>query len=710
MGELWYVKTITDAFKDLYSSESGLSSGEAKNRLQQYGPNKLPEAKVDSLFTIFFRQFQSPLIYILLIACLTVFVMGDYADGGIILFVLLFNAVIGTFQEGRAQNTLLALKKFAETNATVLRDGKEAVIPDYEIVPGDVVILQEGDKVSADARIIEENNIMIDEAALTGESDPIHKNAEPLKGSALQTADQKNIVFKGTTVVAGHGKALVVSTGLETVFGKISKELSMIDSEIPLKGNIRALSKAIIIVVFSSTSFLFVIGILLGNSVRDMFKTVVSLAVSIIPEGLPIVLTLILAGGVWRMSKRNALVKKLQAVESLGQARIIAVDKTGTLTKNEIILQNVFIDGKYYEVTGNGYNPKGEFLLEQDSIDPLHHPALLLAGKIAAFGTNNNLIYDEEKKTWRASGDPTEAAIVVFARKLGFKEAVLAKETPRLSEIPFDYKYKFHATTHKENGEIVASIIGAPEVILEKCTDYWHDGKRHELTKEKRNEFESTLIEMSKKGLRVLAFATRATPPEKLKIEDIHKLTFVGFFGLKDMLRPEVHEAMRRTKEAGMKVVMITGDHKDTAIAIATEAGIYKKGDTVLTGEDLNKLSEKELADVIKNVTVFARVTPEHKLHIVKAYKHSGEIIAMTGDGVNDAPSLVAADLGVSMGKIGTEVAKEASDIILLDDNFGSITFAIEEGRNIYKTIKKVLLYLFSTSLGEMLTITVALL
>ncbi len=710
MDYAWHTKKVNDIFTILHSNEDGLSKEEAISRLEKYGLNKLPDVKVDSLLIIFLRQFQSPLIYILILASLIVFLMHEFVDGSIILFVLLFNAVVGTIQEGKAQNTLLALKKFAETNTKVLRDGKELVIPDYEVIPGDVVILQEGDKVPADARIILSNNLTVDEATMTGESQPVHKFDDILSTINLPTADQKNMVFKGTNVVAGNGRVVVVATGLETVLGKISKEIAVINTEIPLKVNIRYLTRLIIATVATICTSIFILGIFLGHSIREMFTTVVSLAVSIIPEGLPIVMTLVLATGVWRMSKRNALVKKLQAVEALGQAKVIAVDKTGTLTKNEILLQKIYVGGKTFNVSGEGYNPEGEITLNNGKIDPLNHPELLLAGKLAAFVTNNGVVFDKEAKQWQATGDPTESSLSVFAQKVGFHKEVLEKESPRLSEIPFDYKNKYHAVSHKIDGTIDLTVLGAPEKILEITTKMWHEGKAHPLSEEKKKELEAELVKLSQEGLRVLAFALKDNVSGDIKPKDVEKLTFVGFFGLKDTLRPEVHEAMQKAISAGIKVVMITGDHKITAEAIAREAGIYHVGDTILTGEDIDNLSEDEFTNMLDKVSVFARVTPDHKLKIVRAYKRKGVIVAMTGDGVNDAPSLVAADLGISMGKIGTEVAKEASDIVLLDDNFASIIAAIEEGRSIYKTIKKVILYLFSTSFGEVFTIIGALL
>ncbi|KKS96581.1 hypothetical protein A3B05_02085 [Candidatus Giovannonibacteria bacterium RIFCSPLOWO2_01_FULL_43_160] len=696
----WHAKTIPEILDALHSREQGLTKEEATKRLKEYGQNYLPEGKVTSLHIIFLRQFQSPLIYILLAASIIVFAMGETIDGSIILTVLIFNAIVGTIQEGKAQNTLRALKKFVETKATVLREGKELIISDSEVVPGDIIILQEGDKAPADARIIAAANLKIDEAALTGESEPVHKIADTLERDGLPITEQKNMIFKGTHVLAGNGRAIVVATGIETVIGKISKEIAAIDTEIPLKTNIRYLSRLIIITVAGISALLFFLGIVSGKSVKEMFTTIVSLSVSIIPEGLPIVMTLILATGVWRMSKRNALVKKLQAVEALGQARVIAVDKTGTITKNEMVIQKVYLDGKFFEIGGIGYEPKGAIQLNGNVVDSVNHPELLFAGKIAAFCASAHVMFSEEEKVWRVAGDPTEAAMLVLAQKLGFYKDDLERESPLVGEIPFDYKLKYHATIHRFDGQKFLAVVGAPEVILNLS----------QISKEEKQKLESVFLSMSQEGLRIIALAETRDAPEILAPEEIKSLTFVGFFGMKDALRPEVAGAMQKAVSAGIRVVMITGDHKVTARAIAKEAGIYQDGDTILTGQDIDAFSDNELSEKLAGTSVFARVTPEHKLRIIKAYKARGEIVAMTGDGVNDAPSLVAADLGVAMGKIGTEVAKEASDIVLLDDNFGSIVSAVEEGRSIYKTIKKVILYLFSTSLGEALTITGALL
>lgn len=711
---LWHTEELSTIFRTLQTSEAGLTAEEAARRLTEDGPNSFPETKPDGHLRIFVRQFQSPLIYLLLAASGAVFFLGEVADASIILFVLMFNAVVGTIQEGRAQNTLRALKQYVETTAAVIRDGVEMSISDYEVVRGDILLLREGEKVASDARVIVSNGMKADEASLTGESEPVSKitgalNESATSGAGRPVAEQKNMVFKGTNIVIGNGQAVVVATGIRTIIGAIAKDISTIDTEIPLTASIRHLSHAVIGVVAGTCAILFVLGLLRGEDTITIFTTAVSLAVSIIPEGLPIVLTLVLATGVWRMSKRSALVKKMQAVEALGQARIIAVDKTGTITKNELVIREVWTNGKTFSIGGVGYEPKGTVMTGDSVVDAANHPELLLLGKMAALSANARVVFSEADKRWRVSGDPTEAAIRVFGEKVGFKKDDMVRESPLISEMPFDYRRKYHASVSAVDGNNFLTISGAPEAVLALCTQVWRDGKHHLLHHTDRADIEHMFVEMSGRGLRVVAMATREHFSESLTPETIHHLTFVGFFGMQDVLRVEVAEAMARAASAGIRVVMITGDYELTARAIATEAGIWKEGDELLTGVMIDELSDAELATRVTKVSVFARVTPEHKLRIITAYKRRGETIAMTGDGVNDAPSLVAADLGVAMGKTGTEVAKEAADIVLLDDNFGSIISAVEEGRSIYITIKKVILYLFSTSLGEAMTIIGAL-
>lgn len=704
---MWHTKSTEAVLADLGSNLEGLTGAESKNRLLKYGQNKLPDAKADCLLVTFFRQFQSPLIYILFAAAIITFFLREYTDGGLILFVLFFNAVAGTFQEGKAQNTLLALKNYVTTKATVLRDNKELIVLDNELVPGDIVILQEGEKIPADARLLVTNQLRLDESALTGESIPVGKINDILEASNLPISEQKNMVFKGTHIVAGNGKAVVTATGTDTFIGKISKEITIIDTEIPLKANIRYLSRLIVIAVLVVCTLLFFLGLLRGNTLSEMLKIVVSLVVSIIPEGLPIVMTLILATGVWRMSKRNALVKKLQAVEALGQTRIIAVDKTGTITKNEMVIQKVFVNDKYFEVTGEGYEPKGEITYNGAPVQSKDYPELGSLALHAALASGANLTFDNEK--WQVAGDPTEAAMLVFAQKLEVEKDKIEKDMPKLAEAPFDYRLKLRAIINQKGSNRIMTVSGAPEAILKLSQKIWRSGRFEKLSSAEIKKLEATFQEMSQKGLRVVALATSDKVSNNLKLNEFQSLTFLGFLGMKDALRKEIHDAIQKAHLAGVRIVMITGDHPITAKVVANEAGIFSDGDIILTGDELEKLSKAGLSEKLGSTSVFARVTPEHKLKIIRAFKARGEIVAMTGDGVNDAPSLVAADLGVAMGKIGTEVTKEAADIVLLDDNFGSIISAVEEGRAIYKTIKKVILYLFSTSVGEVLTISGAL-
>jgi Ca2+-transporting ATPase len=709
MENKYYNRDVDEILNEFQSSERGLKKDEAENRLLKFGANKLPEAQADSLAIIFLRQFQSPLIFILLLATAVVFLTGEKTDGFVILFVLFFNAIVGTIQEGRAQNIFASLKNFIKTSASVVREGEEYIIPDEEITPGDIIILREGEKVPADARLIEADTLKIDEAALTGESDPKFKLAISIKEADVLISDQKNMVFKETSIVSGNGKAIVVATGKNTVIGDIAVKISGIDEKLPIKKDIRQLSRFIIGAVLAISLILLGIGLIYGHPLREIFSTIVAVAVSIIPEGLPIVVTLVLATGVWRMGKRNVLIKRLQAVEALGQTNVIAVDKTGTITRNELAAKEIYVGGTTFIVKGDGYEPEGEIELGGKIIEPLNHPELLLIGKIGSLCSSAHLAHDSHSKIWRISGDPTEAATLVMAQKIGFHKADLEKEYIKIDENPFDYKLKYHCVLHKVKGKYFLSVVGAPEEILDISENIWNPSGKDPIDGEKKEKLKNAFVKMSEKGLRVMALGMKNSEEDKIP-DKLSELEFVGFVGIEDSPRAEVEEAVNKVKEANVKLVMITGDHKATAKIIAEEVGIYKKGDEIIEGQEIDRLSEEKLAEKIGNVSVFARVTPFHKLKIVNAYKLAGKIVAMTGDGVNDALSLTAADVGVAMGGIGTEVAKQAADIILLDDNFGSIISGMEEGRNIFRTIKRVILYLFSTSLGELLTIIGAIL
>lgn len=702
------LKQIEEEFKT--SATKGITKEQSERLLAEFGSNQLAEEKSEPLISIFLRQFKSPLIYILVVSSIILFLLKEFIDAGIIVFVLVFNSVLGAIHEGRSQQTLRALKKYIQTTAVVVRDGEEMVLPDIHIVPGDLIVLREGDKIPADARVIESNGLRVDESSVTGESIPVDKETRALKDKKLQLPEQVNMLLKGTTVVAGNGKALVVATGLSTEIGKLSKKIEDIVTEMPLKVALDKLSRSIIILTVILCAGIFMLGIIVGKDMITMFETVVSLSVSLVPEGLPIVLTLILTTGVWRMAKKKALVKKLQAVEALGQARVIAVDKTGTITQNQLTVRKLFAGDTEYDVTGNGYASEGDILQDGEKISPTHSKDLSALITTSALLSNADVFFSEEKNEWNISGDPTEAALLVTARKFGLDPERLKKDQPRLAEIPFHYTQKFHAALLELKDKQTIGVIGAPETILARSSTYLRAGQTVQLTDGKKAELEERIALYSKNGYRVLcAGLTSHTKDVQFDDSRIRNLSFVGILCLQDTLRPEVSLAIKRAQQAGVRIVMMTGDHKLTATAIAREAGIYRDGDKVLLGEELESMKPEEITHALSNTTVFARVTPEHKMLIVQGYRSRGEIVAMTGDGVNDAPALVAADLGIAMGKTGTEVTKEASDIILLDDNLASIVAAIEEGRNITRTLKKILVYLFSTNLSEVFLIMLAL-
>lgn len=714
--EAWHTLSIKHLEKLLETrTQEGLSSQEAQSRLAQRGANKLPEEKKRSIGMVFIEQFKSPLIVILFFASAILFLLQEFTDASIILGILFFNATIGTIQEGKAQHTLSALKRFIQTQSTVRRDKRDSIIPDTELVPGDIILISEGERVPADARIIESHGLRVQESTLTGESLPVDKEDAELRKKNAALSEQINMLFKGTTVVVGNAVALVVATGMQTQIGMLSAQIVSVESDIPLKKEMEQLSRTIMIITGLVCALIFFLGIFVGNSLLTMFETIVSLAVSIIPEGLPIVVTLVLAQGVWRMAKRNALVKKLQAVEALGQADYLAVDKTGTITKNELVTRTIFTNDSWYTVSGNGYEPEGSIFQKDKKNLATFSPALLLLNRIATLCANAHVAFSEEKKKWIVTGDPIEAAALVLSKKIGIHKEKLDDSYKRLAEIPFSTKTHYHATLHihmEEQGKHFLAVSGSPEAVLSSCTSLYVKGKQIPLTEGKRKELHTAILATAEQGLRIICFAytVRAAGKPILTHSHIANLTFAGFYGMEDSLRPEVPAAVAQARQAGIKVVMMTGDHTHTATAIAREAGIYREGDHIMTGSQLESLNSEQLREALATVSVFARMTPEHKLIIIKGYKSRGDIIAMTGDGVNDAPALVSADLGIAMGKIGTEVAREASDIVLLDDNISSIVAAIEEGRLIYRSMKRVIFFLFSTNAAEALIITLAIL
>jgi len=684
-------KTIEQVLKELKTTAKGLSQAEADERLKQYGLNEIKEAKKVSPFEIFINQFNSIVIWILIAATIISAFLKEYVDSIVILIILILIAVLGFVQEYRAERAIEALKKLASLKAIVLRDGQKIEINTKFLVPGDIVVLETGDKVPTDSRLIEVFNLQTQEAALTGESQPVKKNTNELEEKTA-IADRKNMVFSGTIIVSGRAKAAVAATGMQTEIGKIATLIQEVKPEpTHLQKKLDQLGKWLAILVAVVVIIVFTVGIAVHEaSMIDMFIVAVSLAVAAIPEGLPAVVTISLALGTQRMLKRNALVRRLPSVETLGSVTAICTDKTGTLTVNEMTVKKIFANAKIIDVTGAGYETKGQFLHKNKpaNIDDI---GLLL--RIGALNNNADL------KDSNLIGDPTEGALIVSAAKAGLIKEELEIEYKRIDEIEFTSERKMMTTIHKHHGEKIAYVKGAPEVVLRFCNYVYINGKVKKLTEEMKKEILEVNKEFADDALRVLGFAYKTivdTEPEK-------NLVFVGLQGMIDPPRDEVKAAIEKCEKAGIKVIMITGDHEITANAIAKEIGLTGKS---ITGQQLDEI--RNLEDIVEEIAIFARVNPEHKIRIIDALKKKGHIVAMTGDGVNDAPALKKADIGVAMGITGTDVSKEASSMILTDDNFASIVNAVEEGRGIYDNIKKYVEYLLSSNLGEILTIFIA--
>ncbi len=697
----WYQLGIKEIFQKLGSSENGLSESEAQQRLAQYGPNKLAEEEKVSRLAILLHQFTSPLIYILLVAGVVTLFLQEYIDSGVIFAVVILNAVIGYMQEYKAEESVRALKKMVVSKAKVLREGHEKEIRSEDLVPGDIVLLASGVRVPADLRLIKTIELKVEEAMLTGESVPAEKKAHLIDQPNLTPGDQKNMAFMGTIVVSGRAKGVVVESGKSTVLGRIAQEVKDVGMvKAPLQEKIHAFAKAIGLIVLGASSLLFVIGLLLGESAKDMFMTAVAAAVATIPEGLPIVVTIAMAVGVARMARHNAIIRKLPAVETLGSTTVIGSDKTGTLTKNEMTVKLIF-DGKHtYEVEGSGYEPKGSFLHDGISVDLADRKRLASVLRIGLLCNESN-IYEEDGQ-YKVDGDPTEGALIVSAMKAGINPEKERERYQQIAIVPFESDFGYMATLHKHKGEKVIFVKGAPEKVLQMCIQY-PDGSALNA-----KDMMHAASDFAKEGLRVLAFAYKeaADDMEDLTHGDAESgLTFAGLQGMIDPPRPEAIEAIEECKKAGIRVVMITGDHAITAKAIAGKIGIGDEHAAVLTGREIEELSDAELFDRVKTISVYARVSPQHKLRITEQLKKHGEIVAVTGDGVNDAPALKMAHIGIAMGKTGTDVAKEASDMVLADDNFSSIFHAVREGRIVFDNIRKVTFFLIPTGVAAILSI-----
>ena len=681
-----YTLSTREVLQNLGVDENGLTSRQARERLAKHGPNKLKEGEKPTLLQRFLTQLKDPMLIILMIAAavsaLTGMLSGEseWAEVIIIIAVVLLNAILGVVQESKAEAAIEALQTMTAATCKVIRDGKQVVIPSAELVPGDIVVLEAGDAVPADGRIIENASLKIEEAALTGESVPVNKLIDALnlvgENQDIPLGDRKNMCYMGSTVVYGRGKAVITETGMDTEMGKIAGALAQTqDEETPLQKKLDALGKSLSFIVLGICIFIFAFNLLMAgdfhlNAILETFMVAVSLAVAAIPEGLATVVTVVLSIGVTKMSKRNAVIRRLTAVETLGCTQVICSDKTGTLTQNKMTV-----------------------------VEHLGETNLVATAMALCSDANLN---DNNQ----AEGEPTECALVNFAYSVGLHKADLEKATPRVDEAPFDSGRKMMSTVHAANGKFVQYTKGGPDVVLARCTSYWEDGKAMPMTEEKRAEIMAANKAMADKALRVLAAAKRDwdekptdNTPEFLE----NDLCFVGLTGMIDPVRPEVKAAIEECRAAGIRPVMITGDHKDTAVAIAKELGIITDASEAITGAELDAISDEDICEFVKKFGVYARVQPEHKTRIVNAWKANGAITAMTGDGVNDAPSIKSADIGVGMGITGTDVTKNVADMVLADDNFATIVSAVGEGRRIYDNIRKAIQFLLASNMSEVL-------
>jgi Ca2+-transporting ATPase len=716
----WYTQNIQEILKDQQTNETGLSAIEVENRIKKFGYNELVEKKRITPLQILLNQFKDIFVIMLLVAIVVSVAVGwyksggddswsEYADAITIGAIVILNAVVGFVQEYRSEKAIDAMKKLQAPRAHVLRDGKPTMIPAREVVPGDILILEAGDHIPADAVLLESTDLMTEEAALTGESSPVSKKRGVVPENT-PVADRKNMVFMGTHATYGRARAIVTGTGMNTEFGKIAELVQSVEEEAtPLQQKLESFAKKLGKIIIGIVLLIFVVEIIRNGlqieTILDSLMVSVSLAVSAVPEGLPAVVTISLALGARELAKRNAIIRKLSSAETLGAVTVICSDKTGTLTKGEMTVREIYVDNKNIEVTGVGYESKGEFLLDGKSLMHGEKPNLDLILKTSTLCSN--AIYDENK----IIGDTTEGALIVAAAKLGLNKKDLETESPRVHEITFSSERKRMSTIHNSGGDILScNVKGAPELILERCSKMTVEGKVIKLTGDKRKEILEANERMASKALRVLGVAYRNLPAEgvdSLSEDMIEKdLTFIGLLGMIDPPRVEVKDAVKKCDEAGIKTVMITGDHKITAEAVAKELGILKEG-RVLTGAELDAMDDESYQKIVNDINVYARVSPEHKIKIVRALKSKGNVVAMSGDGVNDAPALKQSDIGIAMGITGTDVTREASHIVLADDNFATIVKAVEGGRTIYDNIRKFTFFLMRCNFDELAIITV---
>jgi len=712
MASAWHSMKHEEALHALKSSSKGLTSEEAERRLREYGFNELEERKRVTALQIFLSQFKDIFVIMLLIATAISFMIGETVDAITIAAIVILNSIVGFVQEYRSEKAMEAMKKLTAPKARLLRDGGEVVKPAKEVVPGDIALLEAGDRIPADGRLLEVVDMKTDEAVLTGESTPVDKELGVVD-EKTPVADRKNLVFMGTHITYGRGAAVITSTGMSTEFGKIAEMVQAVEEEeTPLKKKLANFAKklGIIIVVVCAIIFalelyeIFILKVTLSfdaiRSIITAFETSVALAVSAVPEGLPAVVTVSLALGARELAKRNAIIRKLASAETLGATTVICSDKTGTLTKGEMTVRKIHVNGKMVDVTGVGYESKGEFLGNGTRIEPREDKDLNMLLKASLLCTNAH--YDGKN----VIGDTTEGALIVAAAKAEITKEAMEQSYPRVHEVPFTSERKRMTTVHRTSeGNLIAYIKGAPEVILERSTHVLKNGKAEKLGTKERKKIIETNEKMASEALRVLGIAYKELPDNNLSNldeDDIEKdLTFLGLTGMIDPPREEAKDANQKCSHAGIKTVMITGDHKLTAVAIAKELGMLRS-DMVLTSVELDNMSEEDFEKVVEDVTVYARVSPEHKIRIVKALKKKGHIVAMTGDGVNDAPALKQSDIGVAMGITGTDVTREAADMVLADDNFATIVNAVEGGRTIYNNIRNFSFFLLRCNFDEL--------
>ncbi len=690
---------------------SGLSRHEAAKRIKQHGYNELDEGEKQSALLLFFSQFKDFMVLVLLAATLISGLLGEYIDAIAIIAIIITNGFLGFFQERKAEKSLAALKELSAPQTFVLRDGEWIKIPSKEIVLGDILRFSSGDRIGADVRIIESNSLEIEESALTGESVPVAKHSNPLFTENPGIGDMENTAFMGTMATRGSGTGVAIGTGMKTAMGQIADLLQNADSTLtPLQRRLEQLGKILIVAALFLTVLVVVIGVIQGHDLYTMFLAGVSLAVAAIPEGLPAIVTVALSLGVQKMIRKNAIVRKLPAVETLGCASVICSDKTGTLTQNKMTVTHLWSSGKTWTVDGVGYEPKGKFFFEEKTIQIKEEKALQQMLVFGMLCNHSNLIMKDDDIS--LDGDPTEGALLVSAMKAGFDRSSLLNEFTILNEFPFDSSRKMMSIHVKDRqGRNFIVTKGAPDVLLGVSESILWNGKNQFLGNEMQQKVQEAVNGLASKALRTIAIAFKPIPDNTLILSESEaekSLTFIGIQGMIDPPRPEIKQAVKECKDAGIKTVMITGDHVITAKAIATQLGIYTNKSKVLDGKALEDMTVEKLEEMVTDVSVFARVSPEHKLKIVKALQNRGHIVAMTGDGVNDAPAIKAADIGVAMGITGTDVAKEASALILLDDNFATIKAAIKEGRNIYENIRKFIRYLLASNVGEILVMLFA--